>query len=69
MFKIEDIPEDVVEALRERKVPTWKITNCMSRLEMFREYCEWNGLIGYADSLWEIVTCLKDMKNVDLGDH
>ena len=31
----------------------------MSPEEIFEEYCQWNGLINWSGTLWEVVTALK----------
>ena len=56
-MKLELVPPDVVEALRERGVSSASVAN-MTPDEVFHEYCEWHGLIGWSGRLWQAVTDL-----------
>jgi len=53
--KKEKIPEHIVEACYERGHEDPAIM-LMTPKERFIEWCEWNGLIGYGDLLWTLVT-------------
>lgn len=58
--KLQQIPSSVLEALQERGHSDETISN-MKPQTMFNEYCEWNGLIGYGRSLWNLVIDLQKL--------
>lgn len=51
-MKLELVPADVIEALRERGLSVAQVTS-MTPEEVFHEYCEWHGLIGWSGRLWQ----------------
>jgi hypothetical protein len=53
-MKIKDIPDEVVDACRERGHSDDSI-EAMKPEDLFVEYCQWEGLINYGRSLWNIV--------------
>lgn len=67
-MELKDMRGDVIEALQERLAGYDDIAasdekvqaflNTHSPKEIFMEYCEWNGIIGYSDTLFEIVLSL-----------
>lgn len=54
---IEKIPSQVVDALHERRFSDSEIEQ-MEPEQMFREYCNWHGLIGWGGELWSVVHAL-----------
>ncbi len=52
-MKIEGMHPSLLEALRERGHSDTAI-EVMSGYGVFKEFCEWHGLIGWAPWLWEI---------------
>ena len=57
-MKLGMIPPDVLEALRERGVSSARAL-AMTPEEVFHEYCEWHGLLGWSGRLWSAVTALQ----------
>ena len=51
------IPEKVMNALKERGHTPEQIAD-MPVKEIFKEFCEWEGLINWGELLWEIVDTL-----------
>lgn len=58
-MKIENIPDEVLEACHEF---TDQQIEAMSVKTLFRNYCEWNGLQGWSNALWEVVTSLSKLQ-------
>ena len=46
-------PKSVVSALRERQFSDEQIAT-MEPEKAFVEYCEWHGLTGWGETLWEL---------------
>jgi hypothetical protein len=63
-MQLADIPDEVVDAARERGFSDDAIEN-LSPQQLFNEYCQWEGLINYGYPLWEIVTKLKKAARKD----
>lgn len=55
---INKLPPGVREALRERGVKE-AVVAIMSPREVFEEYCNWNGIINWSDTLWDTMTALQ----------
>ena len=53
------IPSDVKDALMLRGYSEEAIKS-MSGKTIFREYCEWEGLIGWGNRLWVLAHFLGD---------
>lgn len=57
-MNIEILVEEVIDALEERGHTEEEISQ-MSEAEVFSEYCNWHGLIGWAENLQFV------MKNIE----
>lgn len=60
-MNISSLDADVYEALRGRRHTDEDIA-AMSVKEAFSEYCEWQGLRGWAPTLIEVMRNLEDCK-------
>lgn len=58
--KLEQIPKNVMESLRERGHSDEAISQ-MTPLTIFTEHCEWHGIIGYSRHLWDVVSTLQKL--------
>jgi len=64
-MKLQQIPADVLDACREREHSDETIES-MSVQELFTEYCEWHGIIGWAGSLMKnLIGLLKANGNLE----
>lgn len=59
-MKIKNIPDEVFSALKNRGHNDKEI-EAMTPKELFTEYCEWNGLIGYGRGLYSLVVKLRKL--------
>ena len=57
---LNSIPEHVLDALYERGHTDDVIVRLQPRY-MFKEYLEWNGIIGYDALIWDAVTTLQKL--------
>ena len=62
MLDLSKISHTVLSDIRERGHSDETIAQ-MSPEEAFREYCEWNGLIGWSGTLWRAVKGLEGAKS------
>lgn len=58
-MKIEDLPRDIVHACEKRGWDHESIEEATME-ELFKEYCDWHGLIGWSFQLWKMVTGLQE---------
>jgi hypothetical protein len=56
MINVNKLNEDVLDDLEERQV----VIQDLSAREAFEEYCEWNGIIGYATSLTQALDNIRE---------
>lgn len=61
MTDIDKIPAEVLDALRERGHSDARIAK-MDPVQMFKEYCNWHGLINWGGTLWAIVAELSELE-------
>ena len=61
-MKIEDIPETVLEAARERGFSDAAIAQ-MPIKRLFNEFCNWHGLINWGYNLFNLVEALQKAEN------
>lgn len=54
---INKLPPGVRSALRERGVKD-AVVAIMTPREVFEEYCNWNGIINWSDTLWDTMQAL-----------
>lgn len=59
MFDITKIPDWIKNDLHERGHDDSAIAQMEPR-RAFREYCHWNGIIGYDGDLWNAVEALRN---------
>ncbi len=64
---ITQVPRQVLADLRSRGHSDDAIER-MSPEEAFAEYCQWNGLINWNDTLWDAVTALKAIQDMTKAD-
>ena len=64
---INQLPSRVLSDLRSRGLDDAAIEQLSPR-EAFAYYCQWNGLINWSDTLWEVVTALRTVQ-VQTGEH
>ncbi|MFM0608666.1 hypothetical protein PQR05_29470 [Paraburkholderia sediminicola] len=62
-MNIPETPANVLAALRKRGHDDEAIA-AMSPQFAFSEYCDWHGLIGWGDELWNTAKNLLDGKRV-----
>jgi hypothetical protein len=60
-MKLGEIPEHVLEDVRKRGHSDGDIER-MSAVDLFDEYCRWNGLIGFGDDLFETAVELYELE-------
>jgi len=60
-MELKDIPVDVRSALYSRGFAEADILK-MSPFSMFHNFCEWEGLINWSDTLWNTVQQLEQLK-------
>ncbi len=53
-MKLDDIPDHVLEDIRQRECWTDKQIEGMSPRKVFAEYCEWHGLINWGSELFDL---------------
>ena len=63
MMDLKVLPSHITEDLIKRGNSKEDIAK-MSPEEAFNEYCNWHGLQGWGESLWEIVQELKDAEYI-----
>jgi hypothetical protein len=49
-----DMPMAIQNAINNRDVSAGD-AECMTKRELFHEYCEWHGLINWSDTLWRVM--------------
>lgn len=62
MTDIDKIPAEVLDALRNRGHSDARIAK-MDPVFMFKEYCDWNGLVNWGGTLWFVVTELSELED------
>lgn len=60
MIDLKNIPEVVLDALRERGHADATIAKMRPQI-MFAEYCNWHGLIDWGPGLWRLVLALSKL--------
>ena len=55
---VSKIPEHVLEELRESGLTDAALEKMEPR-EVFKRFCEWNGILGYSHSLYSTVIALE----------
>ena len=60
-MNIKKIPEHIYRDLKSRELSDEDIEHCTPE-QLFHDYCEWNGLRGWSDSL---VTALDKLRDAD----
>jgi len=63
-MKINKIPAHILTDVRARDFSDAEIEK-LSAKEIFKQYCEWNGLINWYDTLWDAVL---DLKKIEDGE-
>lgn len=58
-FINEGYPSKLATALEGREI-TLDNANAMQPQELLNEYLEWNGIIGYSHSIWELCQWLQE---------
>lgn len=58
-MQLNKIPGNVLKACRERG-HTDEAIKLLTPQEAFSEFCEWEGLVGWAATLWETVRKLNE---------
>jgi hypothetical protein len=56
---LQALPDELINDLKERGHSEEAIAQ-MTPEKAFEEYCNWNGLINWGDSLWKAVHEFKD---------
>ena len=56
-MKLSKIPPSVLIACRSRGFKDKEIENMAPR-DLFHEFCEWEGLISWNETLWNVVSTL-----------
>lgn len=57
-MELERIPQYVLNIVREREFSDEQIAK-MTPVQLFAEYCNWNGLLGWGPDLWETARALR----------
>ncbi|MCM3609195.1 hypothetical protein M4D49_27295 [Cupriavidus pauculus] len=52
-MELAKIPQHVLGAVRQREKFSDAEIGVMTPRELFEEYCNWHGIIGWADTLWD----------------
>jgi len=63
MMDLKVLPRHITEDLVKRGHSEEDVAK-MYPQELFDEYCNWHGLQGWGDSLWEVIHELKDAETV-----
>jgi len=58
-MELSKIPRQVLDAVRQRERYTDAEIESLSPQTLFDEYCTWNGLINWGDTLWSAMTKLQ----------
>lgn len=58
-MELSKIPPQVLDAVRQRERYTDAEIESLSPQSLFDEYCTWNGLINWGDTLWSTMTKLQ----------
>ena len=60
-MNLKAIPPEVLKVLQERKLSCTEILE-LTPEQMFIEYCEWNGLINWGQTLWNHAKTLSKLE-------
>ena len=60
--RIAKLSEPVREALRERG---WPADCSLGANEVFNEFCEWHGFIGWGGELWDAMASIQNPDALD----
>jgi hypothetical protein len=68
MLNTSALPTKVIDDLKSRG-HSLEIINQMTPKKAFDEYCNWNGLIGWGDHLWNMMHKIKVSEDISPNNN